>query len=261
MIFYFSGTGNSYHVAKKLAEGFGESVVDMAKAVREKQYAYTLPAGEKLGFVFPVHAWAPPKMVEDFVQRLELYYQGDLYTYAVCTCGQSAGDTIPIFDAALRANGLHLQSGYSVIMPDNYAVLFRAPSAKEAEKILQHADDIIQLIIRAVKLERKNFFRVKKGKGGVVLSNVVNPLFRRFATKTKSFHVTKDCIHCGLCAKTCLSGCIEMHKGKPIWTQPQCYMCMACLQHCPTEAIQYGKGTKNKGRYVYPKERDTGGIV
>ena len=93
MVFYFSGTGNSYHVAKKLAEGLGEKMIDMARATREDAYEYTLKKGEKLGFVFPVHAWAPPQMVEQFVQRLELYYEEDVYTYAVCTCGQSAGET------------------------------------------------------------------------------------------------------------------------------------------------------------------------
>ena len=85
MVFYFSGTGNSYHVAKKLAEGLGEKMIDMARATREDAYEYTLKKGEKLGFVFPVHAWAPPQMVEQFVQRLELYYEEDVYTYAVCT--------------------------------------------------------------------------------------------------------------------------------------------------------------------------------
>ena len=42
MVFYFSGTGNSYHVAKKLAEGLGEKMIDMARATREDAYEYTL---------------------------------------------------------------------------------------------------------------------------------------------------------------------------------------------------------------------------
>lgn len=29
MVFYFSGTGNSYHVAKKLAEGLGEKMIQL----------------------------------------------------------------------------------------------------------------------------------------------------------------------------------------------------------------------------------------
>ena len=45
MVFYFSGTGNSYHVAKKLAEGLGEKMIDMARATREDAYEYTLKKG------------------------------------------------------------------------------------------------------------------------------------------------------------------------------------------------------------------------
>ena len=103
-----------------------------------------------------------------------------------------------ILEASLEANDLSLDSGYSVIMPDNYAVLFKAPSPETQRHLLRQAEEIVQLILRAVKLERKDFFRVKKGKGGTFLSNVVNPLFRRFATKTKPFYPTVDCIGCGI---------------------------------------------------------------
>ena len=255
MIFYFSGSGNSYHAAKVMAEGLGDRMVDLAKAQREQSFSYTLQKGEKLGFIFPVHAWAPPLVVEQFIRQLELYYEGELYTYAVCTCGQSAGETMAILEAALRENGLTLDSGYSVIMPDNYAVLFRAPSEAQQAQLLQQADETLSLILRAVKLERQDFFRVKKGKGSALLSNLINPLFRRFATKTKKFYPTVDCIGCGICAKVCTAGCITMTAGVPFWEEVHCHMCMSCLQHCPQEAIQYGRSTANKGRYLHPDYR------
>ena len=53
MIYYFSGTGNSYAAAKFLAEGLGEDLMDIAAAVREGNYEHKLEEGEKLGFVFP----------------------------------------------------------------------------------------------------------------------------------------------------------------------------------------------------------------
>ena len=160
-----------------------------------------------------------------------------------------------ILEAYLEANDLSLDSGYSVIMPDIYAVLFKAPSPETQGHLLRQADEIVQLILRAVKLERKDFFRVKKGKGGTFLSNVVNPLFRRFATKTKPFYPTVDCIGCGICAYVCPSGCIKMTAGVPVWEKDHCYMCMSCLQHCPRQAIQYGRRTANKGRYLHPDYR------
>ena len=49
MIYYFSGTGNSYAAAKYLAEGLGEDLMDIAVAIKENKYEYTLKKDEKLG--------------------------------------------------------------------------------------------------------------------------------------------------------------------------------------------------------------------
>lgn len=252
MIYYFSGTGNSYAAAKKLAEGLGEDLMDIALAIRENNYAYTLKENEKLGFVFPVYAWAPPKAVVTFVKNLELYYSGDPYIFAVCTCGASAGRTMDIFEKALEENGLVLDSGFSLVMPDNCITLFEADSEEEVQEKLEKAEKTLDHILRAIKLGWSDFFRVKRGKFSGVLTTVVNPFFSIGGMKTKSFYVTDACIGCGLCEKNCTSGCIEMTAGRPVWTADSCHMCLACINRCPAKAIQYGKKTEKRGRYVHP---------
>ena len=67
MIFYFSGCGNSRHLAETLAEQMNDTLVFIPDAARENHYDYSLAEGERLGFVFPIYAWAPPKLVLDFV--------------------------------------------------------------------------------------------------------------------------------------------------------------------------------------------------
>ena len=179
MIYYFSGTGNSYAVAKKLAEALGEELTDIAEAVKAGNYKHTMLQGERLGFVFPVYAWAPPQTVTDFVKNLELYYSGDPYLFAVCTCGSSAGETIDLLGKALQENGLTLDSGFSVVMPDSFTVLFDAGTKAEQYALLEKADRTLDNILRAIRLNWSNFFRVKKGRGAGVLSKIVNPAFRR----------------------------------------------------------------------------------
>ena len=252
MIYYFSGTGNSYAAAKYLAEGLGEDLMDIAVAIKENKYEYTLKKDEKLAFVFPVYAWAPPKAVTEFVKNLELYYSGDPYIFAVCTCGASAGRTMDFFEKALEENGLVLDSGFSVVMPDNCITLFEPDSEEEVAEKLEKADQTLDNILRAVKLSWSDFFRVKRGKFSGILSGVVSPAFNMGALKTKPFYVTDACIGCGLCEKICTSGCIEMAAGIPVWTQDKCNMCLACLNRCPVTAIQYGKKTEKRGRYVHP---------
>lgn len=252
MIFYFSGTGNSYAAAKFLADGLGEDLMDISAAIRENNYEYTLKKDEKLGFVFPVYAWAPPKAVTEFVKNLELYYSGDPYIFAVCTCGASAGKTMDIFEKALEENGLVLDSGFSLLMPDNCITLFEVDSEEEVAEKFEKAEKTLDHILRAIKLNWSDFFRVKKGRFSTLLSMVVNPAFSMGGMKTKSFYVTDACIGCGLCERNCTSGCIELTAGKPIWTADTCNMCLACINRCPVTAIQYGKKTEKRGRYVHP---------
>lgn len=71
MIFYYTGTGNSLFAAKKLLKE-NESLISMANAVNNNEYKYRLEAGEKLGFVFPVYFYTVPKLVETFVEKLEV---------------------------------------------------------------------------------------------------------------------------------------------------------------------------------------------
>ena len=70
MVFYFSGCGNSEHVAETLAAGLNDNLVFIPEAAREGRYKYELADGESLGFVFPIYAWGPPKLVMDFVEKM-----------------------------------------------------------------------------------------------------------------------------------------------------------------------------------------------
>ena len=138
-----------------------------------------------------------------------------------------------------------------VVMPDSFTVLGDAGTKAEQYALLEKADRTLDNILRAIRLNWSNFFRVKKGRGAGVLSKIVNPAFRR-GLKTKPFYVTESCSHCGLCERVCTSGCIRLTAGIPVWTEKRCNMCMACVNRCPQTAIQYGKGTTKRGRYVHP---------
>ena len=69
---------------------------------------------------------------------------------------------------------------------------------------------------------------------------------------TKAFYADEKCIGCGKCASICPAGTIEMIDGHPAWTKSKCLKCCGCINRCPVSAIQYGKKTASRGRYVNP---------
>ena len=107
MIFYFSGCGNSKHVAEALASGLNDTLVFIPDAARNNQYDYSLAEGESIGFVFPIYSWAPPKLVLDFVKKMAVKVPEPVegptpmpYLYFACTCGDNCGLTEKVFRKA-----------------------------------------------------------------------------------------------------------------------------------------------------------------
>ena len=247
MIFYFSGVGNSAWVAHKLAEQLQDQVLAIAEEIR-KEMVYTLAKGERVGFVFPVYGWEPPKIVLDFIRRMQM--QAPEYLYFVCTCGDDTGKTNRIFTQAIEKKGWHCHAGYSVTMPDTYVCLpgFDIDDEDELKRKLENASSRVDFI--AEELSRKvlqHKYNCLEGAFPNVKTYVLGGLFRAFLMSPKPFRATDACISCGLCEKRCPVHNIKV-EGKPQWGD-DCTMCLACYHACPQHAIHYGKQTKKKGQY------------
>lgn len=253
MIFYFSGTGNSYYAAKKIAGVQEEKLINIADEMNKKEndFYYPLEYGEKLGFVFPVYAWALPKMVLEFIKKCEFKSAEKFYTFAICTCGGSVGNTIEKLKMELDKKRIQLNSGFSVVMPDNFVVGMNVPNKEQAKEILKKSEITLNKINKVIQHQKQDFFKVKRGSFYIVKSEIVSHLFQLFVTKTEKFYATNACIGCGLCEKVCTSNAISLD-GKPVWIKKRCNMCLACINQCPKKAIQYGKKTINRNRYKNP---------
>ncbi|MDR3551616.1 MAG: EFR1 family ferrodoxin [Clostridia bacterium] len=251
MIFYFSGTGNSLHAARTIPQAQGVGFLPIAKEFDKKEdaFEFTLADGELLGFVFPVYAWAPPKMVLDFIARIKVT-GGRPYVFSVCTCGDEEGRATRALQRAIAKKGLALDSAFTVQMPNNYILGFDVdPKDVEQEK-LRNAGQKLEEINRLLAQRQSGVFRLIPGSMPALKTTVVNPLFNRFAMSTKKFYATDACTRCGLCEKICPVHTITV-KEKPAWGKA-CTQCLACINRCPARAIQYGSGTVQKGRYAHP---------
>lgn len=242
MIYYFSGTGNSQWVAERVAQALGDKAVNIV-GLSEAEYRFG--EGDQVGLVFPAYAWAAPELVAEFAQRIR---PNGAFTFAVCTCGGSVGRTMEALSKALP-----LDAGYSVVMPDNYIVGdYEEETEEEVREKLAAVGARVDEIVAALKAKQKGF-DVTVGPEPDYRTYERSPNFNKNKRKTEPFCVTDEkCTSCGLCEEVCPAGVVKLQNGKPVWTKPDCYLCLACLNRCPEAAIEYGTATVGKRRYVFP---------
>lgn len=252
MIFYFSGTGNSHHVAQRLASHLNEELHGVGNALISKHFHHALQPMERLGFVFPTYSWGPAPVVLDFIEGLKMAgYAESTFTFMVTTCGDDVGCSVGIFKKTVQCKSWHLDAAYSVQMPNNYVCMKGFDVDIESVRLekLQAATARIEQIAQNIAEGRKAV-DVVTGTWKRVKSHVIRPYFLRHAMSDRKFHTESDkCTHCGTCARLCPMHNISLNSAQePVW-QGHCAMCLRCLHHCPTRAIQYGNATQDKGRY------------
>ncbi len=244
MIFYFTGTGNSYDAAMRL-KGENEEVYNMTDLVWNKIYKIDVADGEKVGFVFPVYFGGLPSVVRKFISKVRFSEQPE-YMYTVITCGANAYAASKQLSDRLNLAGYNLDAAYTVVMPDNYVLMYSIASEEKQAKVLSESEKKIEDIKNQIASERKT--DVNGTLSGRIITALMYPFYKH-GRKTKKFFVDNTCIGCGKCAKRCPSKAIVMRDGKPKWEKKQCVHCVSCMR---CNAIQYGKRTAKRRRYVNP---------
>lgn len=244
MIYYFSGTGNSKWIAQQLAKRTGDEAQNLADLLKDGSVSVFAGMDQTIGIVFPVYAWGAPLIVERFCQSITL--APGAYAYAVCSCGDEAGKSMKRLHKSYA-----YQSAWSIAMPNNYIVGYDVDSPALEEKKIRIARERIDSIAQAV-LSHTNVYDVHEGSSAGLKTALIRPMFNTFARATKQFSADDGCNACGLCARICPIGAIEMENAKPAWVRKHCTQCMGCINRCPQRAIQYGASTAKRGRYSFP---------
>ena len=244
MIFYFTGTGNSYQAAKALCVE-GEEPLDLADCLRKGRRTFDPKKGEALGIVCPVYYGGVPSTVLEFVRSLQSSAQPE-YCYTILTCASSVSGAAGQLAEALADRGIALHAAFTVIMPENDVIHYTVSPEEERDAILADAAEALRVIARCVAERRKLGLHIPPR--GRMITQAAYPCYEQ-DRETRHFHADDQCVGCGKCVERCPADAMVMENGRPKWVKDKCALCMACIR---CGAIHYDEATKGKKRYVNP---------
>lgn len=246
VIYYFTGTGNSRQIAEDISSAIGSCEVRNIADFEDN----TDIAAERLGIVFPVYFWGLPLIVERFLRQIRL--KNKPYVFALVNYGVWPGKALDQAAGLLKKRGIQLNAGFLIKMPDNYILWYGAKSQTVQNRCFEREKEKVESIGRII-LTKKDA-PLEKSKYGVdrLLSAPINRLSaKRFAEADRTFFADKKCRGCGLCERICPVNNIKLTDGKPVWGH-HCESCLGCIQRCPAQAIQHGRLTRKRQRYLNP---------
>lgn len=275
-IYYFSGTGNTFAVARDIANEIGGKLKAIPMVIKQESIH---PEGEVIGIVFPVYHQGLPYIIRRFINKIDNL--NNKYIFGVCTYGGSPGISLEYLDNCIKLKGGKLSAGFAVRMPYNYVTpslvvknFFRSFKLREtdAEKCQKMYSDwkrkltdicetilarkegnietgakviekIIDLLNLRESIQKKAWLKIADFQGRTDLS-----FPESIQLMDHGFSYDGKCNGCGTCVQICPVDNIIMINSRPSW-QHRCEQCFACLQWCPEEAIQFSNRTSFGKRY------------
>ena len=252
MILYFTGTGNSKYVADYLSDKLQDEVVSLNDILKNNS-PLRLESEKPYVWIAPIYAWRFPKAVDELFRKINL--KGNSTVYFVATMGGDSGNCYKICQKNAGDKGLSYGGFADIIMPDNYYAGFSIKNEQDMIDIVKAAHPTLDKIADTIKKGKTIDIRVKSFGGGFK-SGIINYGFNKYMLEKARYTVSEACTGCGKCVKLCPVNNIKMLNGKPEFSD-KCMGCYGCIHKCPEKAINLGKRTEGKTRYVcidYKKE-------
>jgi ferredoxin len=231
-IYYFSGSGNSYYVAKKIAKKTNGILVDIAK-IEEN-----IILEERVGVVVPCYAFGIPDVVVKFLKRVK---NKSTYSFFILTYAGYYGGTFK------QVNNLMTFNYNKEIKMSASDTVFTSKKSRDEknEEIYRVADEEIGKMIKEIKTMKVN--KISRSFEYYLLLPVYKLAMWYFKGAKRGFKTNEKCTLCGFCEKICPVDNIKVG-DKVIWDN-HCEGCLRCINYCPLEAIEYKKYTRGKVRF------------
>ena len=248
MIFYFSATGNGLDISNRLAHSLGDKILNIVDELKG-DCSYHVEEGEKVGIVSPTYFYGLPTIIEEFVSKMK--FDNTPYLYLVLSFGTTPGQAMSRAEKYFSKYGFKINGKLTVQMPENYILMFDPPTPQEQKKILASAYDTVEEFSKWIQDGKDADMSIPPTFFQKMTGVIARPMYVH-GRGTGRFYVDGTCTRCGRCVRNCPVGAIEMVDRIPTWTKSKCIRCCACINRCPFKALQFGRSTRKRERYVNP---------
>lgn len=247
VIFYFSGTGNTWWAAQTLAAELQAKGIETSSRSIEQlargEAGRLIAENDAAGIAYPIYGSDLPELMKDFIGSLPP--ERGKKAFVFCTQWMWSGDGARVGAQLLQDKGFQVNWAEHFSMPNNISVTvtsflpYTNDPAKLARKLAKTAVGIRRFAGQVAG--GRPFLR-----GFNLAARLAGDLqripFRRVFPRLRDDIGTdlSRCNGCGICAHLCPADnlILEASGIKPLGG---CILCMRCYSFCPQMAITYMK--------------------
>lgn len=255
ILYFFSGTGNTWWVGKTLAEELKSLGVNTRLWSIEKgpPNVEDIVNSDYVGFGYPVYGSdCPPNMIE-YLENLPDMDEKNCFIFTSMLA--FSGDGALTTKKTLEEKGYKLDHAVNFLMFNNiklpYPVMADLPTHTESQAVLRREKTRNKIQIMARRIVDGERWIEGRGILGRIggLSQRIPMSYLGWTRWSKNFLLDKDaCTGCQQCVDNCPSQNISYNNGEIEW-HDRCICCIRCYNLCPTDAILYKEASRDRDKY------------
>ncbi|EKF84842.1 4Fe-4S ferredoxin [Methanobacterium formicicum DSM 3637] len=252
--YFFSGTGNTLLVVKKMQETFQENGIPVNLHKIEESNPEDVNLEHTIGLGFPIAELSTYNFVWKFIRALPVT---DTATevFMVDTLGGFSGGIVGPVHEIVKKKGYKPIGAKEIVMPPNIFYIQDEETCHEkVQKGLIKAEEYTLNLIN----DESKWGRVPVLSDALYYTSIASLKITESNLNQKLLRLETDneeCRRCGICVRLCPVDNITLEEGKPPEHGFNCEYCLRCTSLCPRGAIPCPCNYKGKTyRAVKAKE-------